>query len=99
MTTVGEQLALEGIGRARDGADPEWYAAAMRAVRRRVGEFTTDDVWQELDGFGYVTSEPRAMGAVMRQAALDGVVVATDRYRKSIRPECHARPVRVWKAA
>jgi len=59
--------------------------------------FTTDEVWARLDP-DMRTHEPRAMGAMMRQAAKAGLITATDGYEQSTRPECHARPVRVWQS-
>jgi hypothetical protein len=98
----GEQLALLGIGRAAAGADPDWMRAAHDAIRWLAStwiEFSSDDVWFRLDAAGVSTPEPRALGAVFRQARTAGLITQTGRYRKSIRPECHARPVATWKAA
>lgn len=98
---LGQQLALDGIARAEAGADPRWFAEAVRQVRWLATvryKFTTDDVWALLHDSGVGTREPRAMGAVMRAAAAGGYVEATGEYVPSQRPECHARPVRVWRA-
>lgn len=81
-------------------AHDEWLATADRIVRHlaAVGlPFTTDDVWSRLDARGVTTHEPRALGAVIRKAARRGLIATTGDYRKSVRPECHARPVAVWK--
>ena len=88
--------ALERVG---GNADPEWKAAALESVRlcaRSLPEFTTDQVWRILSRTDYGTHEPRAMGAIMRQAVSLEWVKPTDRYRTSERPECHKRPVEVW---
>ena len=58
-------------------------------------DFTTDDVWAALD---VKPAEPRALGAAMKAAAGRGVIYATGEYRKSVRPEAHARPMAVWRA-
>lgn len=91
--------AAERAGRA---ADPEWMTAAAQAVEtvaRRLPEFTTDDVWAELSKTTAETPEGRAMGAVMRAAQKNRVAVPIkDRYKPSIRPDCHGRPVRVWRS-
>lgn len=95
-------LAVAVVG---ENADEAWLRMALSVVRalaeQSVGAvsftFTTDDVWAALDEIPEVaTGEPRAMGAVMRQAAKLGWVRATSHYRKSTRVACHARPLRVW---
>ena len=97
----GEAGKSEGMARAWDHADVAWRGAAATIVRdlaRTHAEFTTDHVWQQLDALGYSTTEHRAMGAVMRAAALDGVIVKTDRVAPSTRPCSHRRPVAIWRA-
>lgn len=92
---TAQQAATEAITRAGDNADPEWFAEALRIVCQLAvvyPEFTTDSVWERLG----TTREPRALGAVMRQAAASGVIAKTDRVRPSTRVKCHGRPVAVW---
>jgi len=82
-------------------ADAEWKAAANEAVRlvaRQNPDFTTDDVWSVLDRTAFHTHDNRAMGAVMRQAVMAGWCVSAGEYRKSRRPQCHKRPVMVWRS-
>lgn len=77
---------------------PDWNRRARQVVVQlaELGqEFTTDAVWARVP----LVREPRAMGAVMAWAAAHGLVVATDRTVPSTRPECHARPIRVWAPA
>lgn len=98
--TAGEARRDEALTRVEANADASWKRHVMRiihdlAVERR--SFTTDDVWARVDP-GAGTHEPRAMGAMMRQAAKAGLVRPTDSYVESSRPECHARPVRVWES-
>lgn len=97
--------AIERVARGR--TTPEWFGHAHKAVRRvarSLDTFTTDDVWCELEvgarirGFDPAPPEPRAMGAVMRWAVREGWCVATEDYRRSERPECHARPLLVWRS-
>ena len=92
----------EAIGRVDRNADPVWKQQAQTIVRNlahRLDELTTDDVWQALNCAGVdVPHEPRALGAVMQSAARQNVIAATDRVRQSQRPECHARPVRIWRS-
>ena len=92
--------AVETVG---ENANELWMRKARRSlthVARMNASFTTDDVWADMllvDEFA-VTHEPRAMGAVLRRAVKAGVCVATPRYQPSVRVECHARPVRVWRS-
>lgn len=81
-------------------ADPGWKRAADWAIAHLAAmchEFTTDDVWQLLYDIAVPSPrEPRALGAAMQRAMKAGVISPSDRIVQSQRPECHARPVRVW---
>lgn len=86
------------VATAASGAPDVWMTRARQVVRQLAdtgADFTTDALWARLPQ----PPEPRAMGAVMTWAAEQGLVVATDRTEPSTRPECHARPVRVWAPA
>jgi threonine dehydrogenase-like Zn-dependent dehydrogenase len=90
------------IATAAAGAGDAWLAAAVQRIGTVAAtklSFTTDDVWATLEAVGLRPREPRALGAAMKLAAKQGTIVATDMYRPSSRVECHARPVRVWRAA
>jgi len=95
-----EMATAEAIERADEHADPEWKEQARRAIERAaaLGEFTTDDVWLQLEGVE-APHEPRALGALIREARKNGLIVATGRYRKSSRVECHGNPKMIWRAA
>lgn len=87
---------------ARPGNEDFLRAAvkAMTKIARTQKTFTTDDIWTSLAktnpaGFDV---EPRALGSLMLQAAKQNVIKATTRTKTSKRPECHKRPVRVWKS-
>ena len=47
----------------------------------------------------YLQGWKDAIGAVMRSAGTQGLIVATDTYVRSTRPTCHAAVVRVWVAS
>lgn len=86
------------IDRVEANADSEWADRALdavRAVARRKATFIVDEVWQEL---GEEPKEPRAMGAVIRRAASEGVIVATPKYEPSERVTAHRNPRRVWQS-
>jgi hypothetical protein len=104
MSTRGEQLRDEAIARVWRNADARWKAAAAQAVRlvaARGLPFTTDDVWVRLTPWslrtGITPRERRAMGAVVQGALRRGEIRATGEYRRSQRPECHARPIPVYE--
>lgn len=81
-----------------------WILHAVQAVkaicreRGPDGAFTTDAVWAILDHWRIEPpTEPRALGAAMMRAKKLGLCVPTSVTVKSVRVDCHARPVRVWK--
>lgn len=93
----GERRRDDAIRQAGDAAGP-WVDHAIDAIKLvslARFDFTTDDVWSALR---VKPDEPRALGAAMKAAAGRGFIYATGEYRKSGRPECHARPVAVWRA-
>lgn len=95
---ASEEAKREAIARVGRNMNPDWAELVDQAImlvlsKRR--EFTTDDVWDELDG----TIEPhekRAMGAAMLRVARKGLIHATDRTMPSARAVCHANPKRIW---
>jgi hypothetical protein len=81
-------------------ADPLWKREAIATLETlcKLGDnFTTDDVWRLLEGVGVKTPEPRALGALITRYAKEGRIFSTGSYRKSIRKECHRRPLAVWR--
>lgn len=94
------QAREEAIEQVERNAEPEWKQACRDAIRELAiakAEFTTDEVWEYLEAEQVeLPHEVRAMGALMLNAARQGLIVASDRYRNSARVACHARPVRVW---
>lgn len=97
-----EQIDLfQALELVESAMDREWGEAAYARVKylcqTRV-EFTTDEIWSHLDTLDCKTGESRALGAVMRNAAKDGLCVSTGRFVKSNRPECHSRPICVWRS-
>ena len=97
----GDQAADQAIAQVAANADGAWWRSAERAIRRAAldGDFTTDDVWYWLEVWEVdPPHEPRALGAVMRSMRSDREIISTGQYVKSMRPECHSRPVMVWRA-
>lgn len=99
LVLQGEANKADGMSRAWDAANSNWKAAACAIVQHLAAtrsEFTADDVWAQLDQLGFTTREHRAMGAVMRAAAVDGWIVKTDRVTPTSRPCANRRPVAIW---
>ncbi len=90
--------AINAIENAEQ-AKGDWFAAAYRLVRviaRQNEYFTTDDVWRSARDLGAPQTDPRVMGAVMRQISRDAVAYRTQFTRISTRPCCHCRPISLW---
>lgn len=103
---AGEAAKEEAITRVEDHAETSWLAAAWQAVlhvhdsRPDYYRLTSDDVWRALEYDGMPEPhEPRAMGAVMRRAVAEGLLVATPDFRPSDLARNHRRPVRVYTVA
>lgn len=97
---LAEAARDEAIDRVARGMDSDWSQAAAAAVTMVAlarDEFTSDDVWDALREVE-AAREPRALGAIMRQAQRQGLCVKTDRVVNSRRVECHGRPVAVWRS-
>lgn len=98
----GARLREAGIAQAEAGAPAVAMADALEAVEYVAGRrprFTTDHVWARLLEMGAVSfPEPRAMGAVMRQAEQQGWAAQTrpQQYVQSRRRACHRRPLLIW---
>lgn len=92
----------EAMDRVERNANDDWKTQAYTCVigcAVRHEEFSTDDVWKRLTELWRAkTHEPRAMGAVMRQAARDGAITKTDRVRPSIMRSNNQRPVAIWRS-
>ena len=97
-----EQAKEKSIAQVSVATPPEWRSEVLRAlymICRERAEFTTDDVWWQLDQWRVqAPPESRAMGGVMRLGLLRGWCKPSGKYQKSIRVECHRRPVAIWKS-
>lgn len=74
----------------------------VKVLAPKKSEFTTDDVWALLEADGAGASmrviDGRLMGAALLEAKKLRIVVLTDRVKKSVRRECHSRPIAVWRS-
>lgn len=91
----------EAIERVERHADDDWKRLAYRAVRWLAStraEFTAEDAGDALRRYypDAQTHEPRAMGPIMKRAQRDGIIEATDHFRRSDRPESHCCPKQIW---
>ena len=91
----------EGMQRAEDNADQRWKRVvygAIVAVARKKPELTVDDVISEMETIpgAPTTHALDALGPMMRQAARDGVLKATDRVVRSWRPRKHGNRRNIW---
>tara|TARA_R100000458_G_C8273513_1_gene248406 strand:- start:1169 stop:1540 length:372 start_codon:yes stop_codon:yes gene_type:complete len=91
----GEKAKDEAVSKL-DMAYDGWIDSVMEIIFSipRGQTFTTDYLWEQVET---TPNEPRAMGAVMTRARKEGSVSSTGKYIKSRRPECHARPVMIWR--
>lgn len=98
LFTAARAARDEALARVEENADARWLEAARRAVERICRERATwivDDVWAT--GLAR-PREARALGAVVRQAARDGLCEPTDEYRPSAAPRSHCNPRVVWRS-
>jgi len=97
----GDMFKRDALERVEENASNSWKHAALDAVRRvalNYEELTTDDVFRIIPDH-LTTHEPRAMGAIMTKAAKYGwIEVIEDKWRKSVQPQCHKRPMQVWRS-
>lgn len=91
------------IARVSAATDPAWKAIALGIVYDIALEkefFTADLIWFRLerDFPGVDVRERRALGSIMRIACSHKLITNTDEYRRSVRVECHRRPLMVWQS-
>lgn len=92
----------EALQRVDEHADQDWKREARDAVLHAAAhraEFTSDYIWWLLQQRGVMPPhEPRALGAIMRAAAREGLIQRSDRVVESVRVANHRRPVAVWRS-
>lgn len=99
MSTESRDAALADV-RDHASKDFNWYAErALHTVCQQQDTFTSEDVWRTLKLFNrwVTTTEPRAMGAVMKRAIgtwaepMNELVASDNR-------TSHNRPLRKWRS-
>ncbi|MCU0913003.1 MAG: hypothetical protein MUC88_00395 [Planctomycetes bacterium] len=94
---AGKNLRDRAIEQVGEHAPDDWMTEARSVVEflaRKHLAFTTDDVWAQLTAIA--PREPRAMGAVMKEAERDQIIEPTGNWVMSQRLLCHRRPLRQW---
>lgn len=95
-----ERRRDEAMERVSGHAPTDWTYWATRAIRyvaERRPELTSDPVWRVLEDWAIPPPpEPRALGPLMKAACVRGWLLQTGRVHKSVRPECHRRPLAVY---
>jgi hypothetical protein len=107
QTALGDVLRDEAIDRV-ESHNTEFVQAILAHIAAHVAiseehnlpsEFTSDDLWGWADGFhaDMNVTDPRAMGAAIREAVRCELIEPTGSWIKSKRSACHCRPVREWR--
>lgn len=90
-----------GMSQADENADGRWkhiFDACILAAAKRLRELTSDDVLEEFERLGHApgTHNLSAIGPAMQRARIMGILKATDRVQRSLRPEKHGNRQNVW---
>ena len=87
---------------AEEGADDEWHAfmlAAVREIASRQEYFASDDVERlRVERNGPATHEKRAFGPLIMNAKRAGICTPTTTFDRSTQVVAHRRPMRVWRS-
>lgn len=89
---------ISAIERAEANAPDEWVTqadAALIDLARHAPTFIVDALW---DSGLQKPPEARAIGNVMRRAARNRLIEATDQFLPSAQPGRHQCPARVWRS-
>ena len=91
------QRAQAGMDLVESNTDEDWVELAEQAVidtAREFSVFTTEDIWDRLEG----TRNNSSLGPIMKRAATHGICKGTGISIDGTRPTCHGRPTRVWRS-
>lgn len=98
---TGKIAKERSLIRVERHADEKWKEVVMGMIKiaaLKHFHITTDHVWSHLEHHKEKTHEPRALGALMRRAAVEGMIKPTNIHIPSERLACHSRPIRVWES-
>lgn len=91
----------KGLARVMSATDFNCVYIAIATAAAKHSEITSDEVWMVLEESTPLflkAQNPNAVGAAFRSAASNGIIRATDRFRKSSRVSAHRRIVQVWRS-
>ena len=99
MSREAQLDLLDALARVEQGSDPDWLDEAHRVLDNVISAgkpFISEHVMARI-----LTPcrEPRAMGALIRQASREGRIKPTGRYVTGERRTSHCRPQREWVRA
>ena len=89
-----------GIELVHKHASTPWKQAAANRIleiTKSHDTFTSDEVLIPLEREGIITSDTRALAAILIAARKLGLIEATDNFVPTKRPASHRRPIRVWR--
>jgi hypothetical protein len=100
---MGEKLKEQGVKRVAHSHGESWMQLALKGVKfccKQKQYFTTDQIHAVLRAMKHLEEpkDKRVLGALMKRAHKLRWCVPTERMEKSRRPECHRRPLTVWKS-
>ena len=96
-----EKAKQEGIELVFRNADTSWKKAAAKqllAVAKKKKSFTSDDILIPLETAGIVTTDNRAIAAILQSAARMNLIKATDIFVRCKRKSRHGAPVMMWES-
>jgi hypothetical protein len=100
---AGPRNSAEALFSRLNPSTSDWLARAIEAVRsvaEVVQDFTTEDVWAEIELPAGL--DPRLIGEAMKLAHKESICEPTDRFRQPRSPELkrsyQGRPLRVWRS-
>ena len=75
-----------------------WYKVALEAIERialRQRFMTSDTLWEEVP---FDPPHPNGVGAVMREAQVNGTIRTTGSIAHTIRPNGRGRMIQIWES-
>lgn len=90
----------EGMEVSYRNSDTTWRKAVndrLNEIRQYKETFTSDDIITHLDELGIVTSDNRALGAIMVAHARAGLIESTGTQVKCKRKKRHGGYVTLWR--
>ena len=95
LDPASDDAGEAGAAKALEAAEAAWRETAWQWIVSRVAgvRFTSDDM---LGASGFPPRHPHAVGAILKNAAVAGLIVKTGDYVTSERESCRGAVVAVW---